>query len=193
MSFISPELIALFNQAAGLSREGRFEESLAVWDQLLGPHHQQDPEKHLVLTGDFLGQATMRKAWVLMDLGRHQEAREVFASEIMQACLGQFELPVLYEYFFSYGNTLGTLGDVKGMDDKLSRAMGIAAEELGDYQKLRQCWLNLLDHAVRNRAWKYILEESPSCLKLAGKYDDQDLARTAEKALAQAREELKCG
>lgn len=191
MSLISPELIALFNQAAGLAREGQFEESLKVWDQLLGPHQKQDPDKRMALTGDFLGQATMRKAWVLMDLGRHQEAREVFASEIMQACLGQFELPILYEYFFSYGNTLGTLGDVEGMDDKLTRAMGIAAEELGDYQKLRQCWLNLLGHAVKHKAWKYILRESDACRSLAENYADKELAAAAMKARDQAQKEIK--
>ncbi len=190
MSLISPELIALFNQAAGLAREGRFEESLKVWDQLLGPQ-KQDPDQRLVLTGDFLGQATMRKAWVLMDLERYAEARDVLGSDVMQACLGQFELKVLYEYFFSFGNVLGTLGDIAGMDDKFSRAMGIAAEELGDYPKVRQCWLNLLDHALQHKAWKYILRESDACRSLAENYADKELAAAAMKARDQAQKEIK--
>lgn len=188
MSLISPELIELFNQAAKLAREERYEESLKVWDQILEP--QKQPQAGQVVTGDFLGQSMMRKAWVLMDLERYPEARDVLAGELMQACLGQFELPILFEYFFSYGNTLGSLGDIQGMDDKFSRAMGIAAEELSDYQKLRQCWLNLLDHAVKNRAWKYILGECDACLKLAENYKDEELAATASKAREQARREL---
>ncbi|MEW6515374.1 MAG: hypothetical protein AB1439_00530 [candidate division FCPU426 bacterium] len=194
MSLISPELIEMFNQAAKLAREEHYEESLALWEQILDPKkrpgHQASDER-MVVTGDFLGQSMLRKAWVLMDLERYPEAREVFASDLMEACLGQFELDILYEYFFSFGNTLGSLGDIEGMDDKLSRAMSIAAEELGDYQKLRQCWLNLLDHAARNRDWKYILRESDVCLKLAQNYKDEELAETAENAREQARNGLK--
>jgi tetratricopeptide (TPR) repeat protein len=121
----------------------------------------------------------MRKAWVLMDLRRYDDARRAFEDGVLEACLGQFSLEVLYEYFFSYGNTLGSLGEIDAMDDKLSRAMGIAAEELGDYERLRQCWRNLLQHATAAGAWSYLARECESCVRLAGNRNDEELAELA--------------
>ena len=69
---ISPHLIQQFNAAAGLAREGSFEESLKAWDLLI---EGDDSGRPRVATGDFLGQAHMRRAWVLMDLERYQDAK----------------------------------------------------------------------------------------------------------------------
>jgi tetratricopeptide (TPR) repeat protein len=131
----SPELIERFNRAARLAREEKYAESLEEWERLLGPRGEDEPST--VISGRFWGVAMMRKAWVLMDLGRYREARQLFEDGVIEACLGQFEMEELYEYFFSYGNTLGELGDLEGMGDMLSRALSIAAEKLRDPARCR--------------------------------------------------------
>lgn len=184
---ISPQLIQQFNEAAGLARDGEFEASLAVWDCLLNPT-EGDKQEARVATGDFLGQCYMRKAWVLMDLERWGRAREVFEDEVMQACLGQFSLENLYEYFFSYANTLGNLGEVEPMDVAFSKAMSVAAEHLGDAQRLHYCWKNLMFFAEKAEAWEYLLREVEGCIQLAANIKDEALAEMGQlnKALALA-------
>jgi len=143
-----------------------------------------------MVTGDFLGQSMMRKAWVLMDLHRYEEAKQALEEDVLKACLGQFAMPVLYEYFFSYGNTLGSLGDIAGMDDALTRAMAIAAEELGEYPRVAQCWRNLFEHATRAQAWDYLARECPSCVTLAERCGDEDLAELARATQQRALQQL---
>lgn len=160
---ISKDLIEIFNKAAGLAREKKFEESLAEYDKIIDPSKDAiDARKDnkVVLTGEFLGVAMMRKAWILMDLKRYEEAKKIFEDKLMEACLGQFNMETLYDYFFSYGNTLGDLGDLKGMDDKLSRALGIASEKLGDRERCFTCWSNLLALSLKAEDWEFLEKES---------------------------------
>jgi|GEM_PF-1291693 len=172
---ISPELIEIFNRAARLAREGKLEESLAEYNKIIDPSMEEKKDRKVVLTGEFLGVAMMRKAWVLMDMKRYKDAKKVFEDKIMDACLGQFELATLYEYFFSYANALGELGDIKGMDDKYSRALGIAAKELGDEARCFQCWTNLLTYAFKAQAWEYLELESATAKVYAENVEDQVL------------------
>lgn len=166
---VSPELVAQFNRAAALARENRLLESLAAWERLLGPQPQSDPP--LVASGRFLGVARMRMAWVLMDLGRYPEARRVLEEDVMQAMLGQLGPDDLFEYFFSYGNTLGELREVEAMDHALSRALAIAAEELGDVTRCENAYRNLVDYGCEAGAWEYLLEQCPSAIEFAKNYD----------------------
>ena len=175
---ISPELVERFNAAAGLAREGDFEGSLAEWNRLLNPTGA-DKQATRFTTGDFLGQAYMRKAWVLMDLERWPEAREVLEDEVLQACLYQFNRENLYEYFFSYANTLGNLGEVEPMDTAFSKAMQVAAEHLGDAQRLHHCWNNLLYWVEKNEAWEYTLQEVEACIGLAANIESEALHELA--------------
>jgi len=167
---ISKELIEIFNRAAGLAREKKFEESLAEYDKILNPSKdaikKRETEK-IVMTGEFLGVAMMRKAWILMDLKRYKEAKEIFEDKVMEACLGQFDMETLYDYFFSYGNTLGDLGDIKGMDEKLSRALVIASEKLSDRERCFNCWSNLLTLGLKFEDWEYLEKESISARTFA--------------------------
>jgi tetratricopeptide (TPR) repeat protein len=175
---VSPEFIEMFNKAAGLAREGKFEESLAAWNELLDPEKERDKDlPTLSMTGEFLGVAMMRKAWVLMDLERYEDALEVFEDDLMQACLGQFDLETLFEYYFSYGNTLGNLRNIDAMDDAFSRALGIAAEELGDMTRCLNTWMNLMEYALQSEAWKYLERESRNAQAFS-ENTDNDLLRT---------------
>lgn len=174
-TLVSPHLVQLFNQAATLARECRYEESLAVWETLLG---KQDGKA--VMTGDFLGQAMMRKAWVLMDLQRWQQAREVLEDKVLEACLGQFSTANLYEFFFSYANVLGNLRQINEMDRAFSFAMRTAAEGLGDHRRMRTCWNNLFFWAEKAQAWKYLQTEAAYCVTYARNQQDKQLETIAK-------------
>jgi len=70
---ISKELIEIFNRAAGLAREKKFEESLAEYDKIINPSKdviKKRENQKVAMTGEFLGVAMMRKAWILMDMKR---------------------------------------------------------------------------------------------------------------------------
>lgn len=174
-TLISPRYIQLFNQAATLARESRFEDSLAVWETLLG---KQDGKG--VMTGDFLGQAMMRKAWVLMDLERWQQAREVLEDKVLEACLGQFSTANLYEYFFSYANVLGNLRQINEMDRAFSFAMRTAADGLSDHRRMRTCWNNLFFWAEKAKAWKFLQTEAAYCVTYARNEGDEQLETIAK-------------
>ncbi len=165
--FISPELIEQFNKAAQLAREGKYEESLAGWNRLLFPSKEDKQDKSKMMSGHFLGIAMMRRAWVLIDLKNYEEAKRAFEEDIMKACLGQFSMHELYEYYFSYGNTLGELGDLDGMDDAFSRAINIAAKEIGDLSRCELTWKNLMSFAENFQAWEYLERESKNALTFA--------------------------
>lgn len=186
----SPDMIQAFNTAAGLARDGELERSLHAWNELLEPSQPRTGPTP-VLSGEFLGVAQMRRAWVLMDLERYERARECLEADLMQACLGQFPLATLYEYFFSYANTLGQLGEIDAMDDAMSRALGIAAEELGDANRCEQCWRWLVRHAQTAGAWEYLAREMPSLIAFAsnaGLRRLEQLGRnTLEEALQRSR------
>ena len=164
----SPELVELFNHAATLARQGEYEASLAAWDRLVGSGRGRDrPAGRRVMTGEFLGVATMRRAWVLIDLGHHEEALLALKDPVMEACLSQLRAEDLYEYHFSLGNTLGTLGRIRKMDRQLTLALNIAAEELGDLERCCQTWSNLMRHAERAQAWRYLERESRRAVAFA--------------------------
>jgi tetratricopeptide (TPR) repeat protein len=151
---ISPTLIKRFNEAAGLAREGRHEEALKAFENMYAPF--EDPKETRVETGEFLGTVEMRKAYCLMDLGRYKEACKVFECDIVQATLGQFNNETLYDYFFSYGNTLGNLGDIAKMDKAMTKALKVASETLGDLKRCEQCWYWLLFWAKKAEKWEFL-------------------------------------
>lgn len=170
---INQQLIDQFNDAATLAREGSHERAVRVWDQII--NHNSGGESPPAVAKDFLGQAHMRKAWSLMDLNQYREAKLIFESEFMRSCLANFDLKVLFDYFFSFGNTLGELGDIAGMDDKFARALNIAADE-GDAYNAQLCWLNLMHYAEVCSDWEYLERESRSCIQFA---DNSDLPKLA--------------
>lgn len=159
---ISEEYIKLFDKGAQFARAKKYHEALEAYGKILEPSPEDGPAK--VVTGDFLGQVHMRKCWVLMDLGRYDEAVVIFSSEVMQDCLGQFDTEILYEYLYSYANCLGNLGRIEEMDEKFSVALKIAAEELGDEGRCEMCWFGLLSYASKHKANEYLARESERCL-----------------------------
>ncbi len=186
----APHLIDMFNDAAQLAREGLHEKALHAWDRILTHPDVQPGSSPDMVNSDFLGQSNMRKAWSLMDLGRFIEAKAIFESDLLKASLDQFELKVLFDYFFSYANTLGEIGDLTSMDDKFSRALNIAADE-GDAYNAQLCWLNLMHYAELKGDWEYLERESRSCIQFA---DNSELPRLALAAgLKRATAQLQLG
>jgi tetratricopeptide (TPR) repeat protein len=155
---ISQQFIDVFNQAADLARAGQPAQALAMYNRL-SEGRVSGGDSDRVVTGEFLGVVELRRAYCLMDLERFSEARRVFESEHMQAFLTQFDYDNLYEYFFSYGNVLGNLGDVDQMDEMLSRALGIAAEHLGDLRKCESCWYYIMYWGKSAGKWQYLEEQ----------------------------------
>ncbi len=186
MSNISPQLVAQFNRAASLARLGRYEDSLAAWNALLEPDHR--PEETRVVSGHFLGVAHMRRAWVLMDLGRYLEARARLEAPLMQALITQLEPGDLFEFYYSYGNVLGNLRDIEAMDVAFTRALNLAANELGDLGRCLRTWHFLVAHALAASAWAYLLEEAPRAMLFGRNTGDTSLIVSAERALDAARE-----
>ncbi len=130
-SFVSPELIELFNNAAELSRNTKYAEAVEAFDAILKT--QQPDGKPYIISGRFAGIVNLRKSWALMDLEKYTEAKEVLEDEQMEAFLFQFEPKDLYDYYFSYANILGSLKEIKPMEKAFEKAMGFA-DELGDDQ-----------------------------------------------------------
>jgi len=154
VGMISPTLIKRFNEAAALAREGKHEEALKAYENMYAPF--EDPKETRVETGEFLGTVEMRKAYCLMDLGRYKDARKVFESDILQATLGQFSNETIYDHYFSFGNTLGNLGEIENMDRALTKALSIASETLGDLKRSEQCWYWILFWAKKAEKWQFL-------------------------------------
>lgn len=181
---VSRSLIDRFNQAASLARQGRFESSLALWDALLDDPRLED-ELHMA-SGPFLAVVYMRRAWVLMDLGQMEAAREAFEAPIMQALRGQLGIVDLYEWFFSYGNTLGLLGDIAGMEQALGAALRIAVEDLRDLARCRAVWRSRLAHAARAGALETMSRDAAAALVFARNTRSAELEAEATSYLALA-------
>ena len=95
-----------------------------------------------------------------MDLKRYEEAKLSFASDLMKAVLAARQLPVAdtFEYHFAFGNTLGALGDARGMEKQLSRALQIAAIEMGDAEYCRRAWFSLARLATHLNEWDRLMQ-----------------------------------
>lgn len=125
-SFVSPELIELFNKAASLARNGEYSESVKTFDEVI---NAKNPDgKPYIVSGRFSGITHLRKSWALMDLEKYSEAKEMLENKNMKIFLGQFEPKDLYDYYFSYANILGNLGEVEKMKESFNKAIEIAED-----------------------------------------------------------------
>jgi len=154
---VSRTFVERFNEAAGLASQGRYEDALEAYDNIHAPFDDYNEER--VMTGEFMGMIEIRKAYCLMDLERYDEARTIFESKLVKAALEQFNNATLYDYFFSYGNTLGYLGAIKKMDTVMNKALAIALQELDDLKKLEAVWYWIMYWAKKHEQWVYLEEQ----------------------------------
>ena len=157
---VAAELLEGFNQAASLAFEGQAEPALEAWSRLLEQTGEDTPAA-------FVGEALMRRAWVLMDLERYEEAAEALALEAMEPYLDSFSDEVLFEYFFCNANTLGSLGRITEMDGQFRRAMYIAANQLGDVERCQRCWVNMALLTEQAGDWVHLEKVGESGQKFA--------------------------
>ncbi len=154
---VSKTFVERFNEAAGLARQGRFEEALKAYDDLHAPFEDQNEAR--IMTGEFMGMIEIRKAYCLMDLKRYDRARTIFESKLVEAALGQFNKATLYDYSFSYGNTLGFLGAIREMNKVMGKALQIALHELDDLKLCEDTWYRRMYWAKEHQQWAYLEEQ----------------------------------
>jgi len=161
---VAPELLQEFNQAATLAFQNQTEEALSAWARLLDKAEQSSSGE---VPAAFVGEVRMRRAWVLIDLERYEEAAGALDAEVMEPYLDHFSDEVLFEYFFCFANTLGSLGRIEAMDGQFRRAMYIAATQLGDLERCQRCWLNMAMLTQQAGDWTHLEKVSEAGRKFA--------------------------
>ncbi|MDX2242991.1 MAG: hypothetical protein NW224_20110 [Leptolyngbyaceae cyanobacterium bins.302] len=155
---INPTFIQRYNQAAALARAGQHQQALEAYQEILAP--TPDATAPRDVTGEFLAHIELGKLYCLMDLGRYDEAKTLCENEQMQeALLEQLNMAGLFDYYFSYGNTLGHLGLTPEMDRAMTAALTLAADELGDMERCEQVWKWILRWGREHQQWDYLLEQ----------------------------------
>lgn len=152
---VSKTFIERFDKAAALAREGKPEEALKAYEHIHAPF--EDYNEARVMTGEFMGMIEVRKAYCLMDLKRYEDARVIFSSKLVHAALGQFNHAALYDYYYSYSNTLGILGQIKEMNKMMKKAIRVAMQDLGDVKLCEDAWYWVLHWLRKEEDW-YNLE-----------------------------------
>jgi tetratricopeptide (TPR) repeat protein len=176
---VSPELVSLFNQAARLSRVGRHEDALETWERLFSPEGVWSEADTLAASPCFLAVAAMRRAWVLMDLGRFDEARERFERGLLPRLLDLLPATERFDYWFSYGNTLAELGELEEADAALGRAICVAMSDLNDNRRASRAWSRLLDIATDQHAWGFLAREGEAAASWAASAGEPSLEVSA--------------
>jgi tetratricopeptide (TPR) repeat protein len=165
---VSKTFIKRFNKAASLARDGRYEQALEAFEKIHAPFDDYNEER--IMTREFMGIVEMRKAYCLMDLKEYEKARNIFESKLILTALEQFTTAIRYDYYFSYANTLGILGDIKTMDKVMHQALAIALEGLDDLKKLETAWYWILYWAKKHKQWTYLEEQCIEAHKVGVRY-----------------------
>lgn len=154
---VSKTFVERFDKAAALARAGKLEEALKAFERIHAPF--KDYNETRVMTGEFMGTIELRKAYCLMDLQRYEDARIIFSSKLVEAALGQFNHATLYDYYYSYANTLGVLGRRTEMNEMMYRAIRIADQKLDDVKRCEDAWYWILHWAREQKDWQYLEEQ----------------------------------
>jgi len=144
-----------FNQAVQLANDGDRANALDQFQHIF----DRDDGHSLKgsVTGEFLATVELQKANCLMHLGRHTEAQAIF-QQLDHGLAGQLDTATIYEFYMDYGNTLGQLGQLPDMIDRMAHAMNIALERLQDFDRFRQVWYWVLYWEKQHQAWDLLDE-----------------------------------
>jgi hypothetical protein len=154
---ISPTFVMRFNQAATLVRNERVLEALLALERIYNEF--DDSAEPRVVTKEFRGLVEMRKAYLLMDLGRYEEALAVMTSPIVETSRTHFSNELLYDHFFSLGNIHGNLGNLEKMDKAMMFAIDIASEELNFLEKCNRAFYWTMYWAKEAEEWDFLEEQ----------------------------------
>jgi tetratricopeptide (TPR) repeat protein len=145
---VSETYVQRFNQAAGLARVGEHERALVAYEHVFDPLPDGEPAE---ASDRFRATVEMRHAWVLMDLGRYEEARSIFEGPLAALSSSMTQLD-LHELLFSYGNTLAWL-KADGLRHAFEQAIAIAEHSLCDLALFERSWERLLAGLERLEDW----------------------------------------
>lgn len=134
---VSPTFVQRFNLAAALARARHFQDALAAYRQVYEPF--EDRLERRVATVDFTVIVELRMAATLAELRRHEEARALYESDVVQQLLPRTTAGIQYEYHFGYGNLLCATGEA----DRAFGELQLAAK-LGEKAALEEAPKNVL-------------------------------------------------
>lgn len=180
---VDTRLVEAFNAACLMARDGRNEDALKGYRRVL----EDAKRPRIAASKEFLTTARMRAGFCLMDLARYEEARV----ELQEAMRGEESLSPegRYELAFAYGNTLGSLGRMDECFLALIDALCLA-EDMDDFTvRPAMCWQNILDHAVRAKAWKFLAAKAEVALHAARVRGMGSIERLARERIQLARRE----
>lgn len=154
-AFIPSICLERFHQAIQLSQDGNVTKAL---DQLQGIFEQDNGHSlQGSVTGEFLATVELHKADCLTRLGRATEAQAIF-QQLDRGLAGQLSTESIYDFYVAYGNTLGQLGQLADMADRMAHAMNIALDRLQDFDRFRQVWYWVLYWEKQHQAWDLLDE-----------------------------------
>lgn len=171
----SKELKNKFSLAIDLSQNGQAETAIQIWDQLSTVQIVPGPD---IDQNEFITKVNLYKAWTFMDLEQFKEAFKVFESNAIKASIPFSTKDCQYEYYFSYANTAGEVGDQQKMEAAYLEAMKVA-KELNNINHIKKCWINLLYYAEENGWWKYLEQAARTCIVFAEGAEDARLGLSA--------------
>ncbi len=166
---VSTTFVERFNAAAALARDGRFEDALRAYAQIHAPFEDRTEDR--VMTSEFLGMIELGKAYCLIKIGSMQEAKALLESRTMETAHTQLPRKTQYEYYFLYGNTLGTLGMITEMDTVMKRALHVALHDLDDSTLCARAWHWILYWAKQHKDWVYLEEQCYAARAFSIKHD----------------------
>ena len=144
-----------FNQAVQLANDGDRANALDQFQHIFDRDDGQSLQGSV--TGEFLATVEFQKANCLMHLGRPTEAQAIF-QQLDRGLAGQLNTETIYDFYVAYGNTLGQLGQLPDMIDRMAHAMNIALERLRDLDRFRQVWYWVLYWEKQHQAWDLLDE-----------------------------------
>ena len=181
---VSKTFVERFDTAAALAREGKFEAALKAYAQIHAPFADRSETRDM--TSEFLGLIELGKAYCLIKLKRMQEAKELFESKTMKNAHTQLPKKTLYEYYYLYGNTLGTLGMIIEMDAVLKKALHVALHDLDDITLCVKAWHWILYWAKRHEEWVYLEEQCYTAKAFSVKHGNPRLQDEALESICHA-------
>ena len=146
-----------FDEAAKLASEGQYLEALEKYQNIF--LDQDNIKIKDIVTGEFLATIELRKAYCLMDLKRYLESKTIFQA-LDEFLAGQLDTLNLYYFYISYGNTIGNLGLLEEMSNRMAHAMNIATEYLQDAEKFGKVWYWILHWEAVHQEWDSLEEHA---------------------------------
>lgn len=171
MSHISPSFLRRFQQAGLLASAGYRLEALTAYETLFAPLPADETAE---LTFTFRAVVQLRRAVLLGDLRRDEEARLVFEGELREL-LPELDPALRFEYFLSFGNTLGRLGRVDSMVMALTEAVYIAQSRLLDLRRCEQAWKWMLHWCKVHQSWALLERKAREAHALGVRLGSQEL------------------